>query len=389
MNRAALAPATLRSGALFALIFAALGAHLPFWPLWLAEWGLTASEVGLYTGAGVLVRIIAGLAIPLLADRLGARRQVMAAVAVLGAVVFAVHPMIEGRSLLLLATLATGLVYPGMIPIADALTSAAARAHGFEYGQARAWGSLTFLIGNLLVGALIGTYGVDIARIWIVACLGTSVFFALTHPGGGLVSEGPRPGIRDAMALIRKPVFLVFVVSTGFGSASHAVYYAYGSVHWQTLGLSATEIGLLWGFPVALEAIVMFAFGALIIARIGPVGAIALSAAGGVLRWAVMMMDPLGPLLWAMQFLHVVTFAVGHLGAIAFLAAAVDERLSSTAQGLFGSAFGGFITAVGMVCAAQIYPHMGGATYGLALGLSAIGLLTAYVLHRMWKDAPI
>jgi PPP family 3-phenylpropionic acid transporter len=43
--------------------------HLPFWPLWLGDGGLTAAEVGLFTSVGVAVRVVAGLAIPALADR--------------------------------------------------------------------------------------------------------------------------------------------------------------------------------------------------------------------------------------------------------------------------------------------------------------------------------
>jgi PPP family 3-phenylpropionic acid transporter len=345
--------------------------------------------VGVFTGAGVVVRIVAGLAIPLLADRLGARRQVMAGIAVLGAAVFTLHPLIEDRTLLLLATMATGLVYPGMIPIADALTSAAGRAHGFAYGQARAWGSLTFLVANLGVGALIAEFGVDVARLWIVVCLAASVLFALTHPGGGFISPGARPGLRDAVSLVRKPVFAVFLLAIGFAEASHAVYYAYGSIHWQSLGLGAAEIGLLWAFPVGLEVVLMFAFGSVIVARLGPVGAIALSGAAGILRWGIMMTDPTGVILWAAQALHIITYAVGHLGAIAFLAVAVEERLASTAQGLFGAAFGGLLTACAMAVSAQIYTGAGGMTFALAATMSAIGLAAALLLLRLWRGGEI
>ena len=31
---------------------------------------------------------------------------------------------------------------------------------------------------------------------------------------------------------------------------SHAAYYAFGSIHWQALGLSAGVIGLLWAWGV-------------------------------------------------------------------------------------------------------------------------------------------
>ena len=64
------ARAGLHTTAFYFVLFAATGAHLPFWPLWLGDWGLTAVEVGLFTSVGVAVRVVAGMAIPAIADRL-------------------------------------------------------------------------------------------------------------------------------------------------------------------------------------------------------------------------------------------------------------------------------------------------------------------------------
>nr|WP_246413631.1 MFS transporter [Rubricella aquisinus] len=374
---------------MYALIFAALGAHLPFWPLWLEDWGLTATEIGSFTAAGVVVRILAGIAIPALADRLDARRMVMAGVAALGAVVFTAHLWIDDKAILFLATLATGLVYPGMIPLSDALGSAAAREYRFAYAQARAFGSLAFLIANIAVGWLIGQYGVGVALWWIVICLALSVWMSMIHPGGGQGAELSRPRLTDIGKLATAPVFVLFLCAIGFAQGSHAVFYAFGSVHWAGLGLNEGEIGALWAFSVAVEVVLMFTVGAAIVARIGAVPAIAFSGAVGVLRWTWMMFDPTGAELWFLQFLHSGTFAIGHLGAIAFVAAAVEERLSASAQGLFGAAFGGLLSAVAMGLASVFYASHGGATYGIAAVMSGLGLIFALMLHHRWQGGLI
>ena len=49
--------------AFYVTFFMATGVHLPFWPLWLEHWGLTASEVGLFTALGVGARVVAGSAV--------------------------------------------------------------------------------------------------------------------------------------------------------------------------------------------------------------------------------------------------------------------------------------------------------------------------------------
>ena len=103
------------------------GVQLPFWPLWLADWGLTPAEIGLYTALGMAVRVVAGLAIPALADRLDQRRLTIVACAAAGIVLYLAHLGIHTRPLLLAATLAVGAVMAGIGPIAEALGVAAAR----------------------------------------------------------------------------------------------------------------------------------------------------------------------------------------------------------------------------------------------------------------------
>ncbi len=380
----ALSPAGLRTAAAYAAIFAALGVHLPFWPLWLAEWGLTAAEIGGFTAAGIVIRVLAGLAVPALADRLDARRAVLAAVAGIGAVTFAIHGLLDARGVLLVATLVTGVVFAGMIPIADALGTAAARTGGFGYAPVRSMGSLSFLLASLAVGWLIARYGVAVAQWWIVVALVFCVWTGWTHPGGGNVRQPYPPRLGDLGRMLTEKRFVIFIGAIGMAQSSHAVLYAYGSLHWEALGVSEPVIGQLWAFAVAMETVLMLVAGTWLIRRFGAVGAIALSAAAGVLRWGWMMLDPTGATLWGLQVLHALTFGAGHLGGIAFIAAAVPERLAASAQGMFSSAAGGVLMALGMAIASVVYPMAGGLTYGIAGVMSLIGLSLALWLGRIW-----
>ena len=73
-----------------------------------------------------------------------------------------------------------------------------------------------------------------------------------------------------------------------------------------------------------------------------------------MVRWGAMMADPTGWLLWPLQALHALTFAVGHLGAIAFIARAVPPRYGAAAQGATGA------MAVGLALALGMAPRRGG-----------------------------
>ena len=373
----------------YAAVFGAFGAHLPFWPLWLETWGLSAAEIGAFTALGVATRVVAGLGLSVLADRLGRRRQVLAALAFGTAAVFALHAVIETRAVLLAATLATGAALSGIMPLGEALGAGAARDLGFAYAPARAAGSLAFLATNLALGALIAGSGADAVLVWLVVCLGLTGALALRHPGGGTRPGAAPPDLAAIVRLLVQPVFLRFTLAAALCMSSHAVFYAYGSVHWRALGLSEARIGALWAVSVAVEIGLMLAIAPWALPRLGAVGALAVSGAAGVIRWTAMAADPGGAALWLLQGLHALTFAAGHLGAIAFIQTAVPDRFGASAQGAVTGLAGGVLTAIAMGGAALVYPHLGGQSYLLAAALSAAGLLMSLSLARYWSGGEL
>jgi PPP family 3-phenylpropionic acid transporter len=341
--------------------------------------------VGFYVSLGVVTRAFAGLGLPVLADRLGQRRLTLVLISLGAAALVAGHLLIGERVTLAIASLALGALLSGLLPLGEALGAGAALRFRFAYALPRAVGSVAFLIASLATGALVARLGADAAVWWIVVCLLLSAALALGHPGAGSRAGDGAPGFGDILRLLTEPTFALFVLASALCLSSHAVLYAYGSVHWRALGLSEDVIGALWAFSVAVEVGVMLVFGPRLMDRVGPIGALVLSALGGIVRWGVMMTDPTGLWLWVLQIGHSFTFVAGHLGAIAFIAAAVPERYGATAQGAFMGLGGGILTAIAMVLSAILYPTLGGATYGLALAMSAAGLLATLVLSRVWR----
>lgn len=379
----------IRTTAFYIAIFMVMGAHLPFWPLWLEHWGLTAAEVGLFTALGMGMRVVAGLVVPAAADRLDRRGAVMAACLVASMLLFLGHLWIGDKGVLLLATLAVGATLAGVGPLAEALGVAASRAHGFAYAESRGLGSLGFLAANLIVGALLARLGVGLALWWIVCCLAVAAVLTIGHPGGGRASGQVPPKLGEIGALMVNPVFALFLAAVAFSQASHAVYYALGSVHWARLGVSEARIGALWAASVAVEIVFMVTLGSWTVRRLGAVPALALSGATGVLRWGAMMFDPVGWVLWPLQALHAATFGVGHLGAMAFISDAVPARYGGAAQGAVGSMAVGLLMALGMAAAAALYPALGGGVYAIGAAMSVVGMALSFVLTRRWRGGAL
>lgn len=390
-------PAILRregllTSAWYGALFFSFGANAPYWPVWLEDWGLTKAEIAAYAGTAMVVRLASGIFMPVLADRFAIRRWVLAGGALATSGMFLAHLFIETRPVLLMATLLAAIFSAPLNPIGEALGVRASARYGFAYAHARSVGSVAFLVMNVMLGWMIAQWGSGIA-LWVIAlCYGSTAIFGALHPGGG---APPGTGIdtsrlREALALTRHPVFLTFAIAAAVGQGSHAVYYIYGSLAWLDQGISASMVGVLWAFGVFAEIVVLLGPGRAIVQRMGPARAIALGAVAGALRWTVMSFEPPLTVLWVVQLSHGVTFAVAHLGAMAFVAAAIPPRLQASAQGLHSGGLNAMAQALATLAAAAISAAYDAANaYWLAAMMSVIALAVALRLGRVWDGGRV
>jgi PPP family 3-phenylpropionic acid transporter len=385
---ALLRPAAAATAAYYVGLFSAIGAHMPFWPIWLRDWGLSEAEVGLYLGLGIAARVGAGVLAPWLADVTGRRRTALVLLALIGAATFAAHHVVETRGALLVLTLVAAVAMAASVPIGDALAVAAGRLHGFAYAPVRAVGSAAFLLANLGCGWAVAVWGVDAALLWIVVSLLALAAFSARHPGG-VRSADPRPRLADMGRLVRSRAFVLAAAASAALQAGHAPLYAYGSLDWRTQGIAEPTIGALWAVSVAGEIAFMLLLGASLARRIGPVGLFWLAGLGGLLRWSLMLLAPPLPWLWGLQLLHAATFAAAHLGMIAFVGRAVPQGLAASAQGLIGAGMGGLAMASGTLAAAALHDVAGSGIHGIGVALSALALVATWGLRRAWQGGAV
>src|SRR5881628_3161500 len=90
------ATSELRLSLLTASVYAAIGIHLPFFPLWLASRGLSALEIGEIAAVPPLVRLVSNLILPPHADRTGDIPGMLMACALGAACAYAALGLIDG-----------------------------------------------------------------------------------------------------------------------------------------------------------------------------------------------------------------------------------------------------------------------------------------------------
>jgi MFS transporter, PPP family, 3-phenylpropionic acid transporter len=385
-NRLALQVATF-----FAALFFAYGVILPYFPVWLDARGLTPIEISIVTSAPLFLRILFTPTAGLVADRLGDHRRVIIALA-WGGLALALFlsqlasfwPILAVGVLLLLAV-------GTMLPLNETVAVAAVRSAGLDYGRMRLWGSLTFIVANFAGGLLIEALGGSIG-IWMIAAgVGCTVLAAHFLP---IQPRSAPPPAKSAVPwraslpvrLLRNPLFVLFLVATGGIHGAHATFYTFGALQWQAQGLPAAWVGTLWAIGVLAE-VILFAYSAPVVARVSPVGLIALGGGISVLRWTAMAFDPPLALLVPLQALHAVTFGAAHLGGIVFITRAVPQTGMGSAQAFYAVVAGGVALGVVGLISGALYDTLGGATYLVAAAAALVGSVCAAALLRSWDGS--
>ena len=217
-----------------ALLYGAFGMQSPFVPALLRERGLQTQDIGLVLAAGMIVRVFAGPVVAHAADRLRRHTLILCGCALFAA--FASISYLLTRSLaglLCVALLHAAMLGP-IAPISDALAATAAQTsrsgtgRRFDYGWVRAAGSAAFAVGVLVSGWQAGAAGLA-AAMWTSATLlvlGSAA--ALLLPNLALARSSATSSrvtmLRDAVQLLRLPVYRRLLVAATLLEGSHALH---------------------------------------------------------------------------------------------------------------------------------------------------------------------
>jgi PPP family 3-phenylpropionic acid transporter len=371
----------------YAAIFLAVGIHLPFWPAWLKFRGLDAAEISLILSVGVWIRAFANPFIAHFADRSGANKKIIMIAAGGGVVTYALFGIADGFWMLFVVNVAASAMFMALIPLGENLASRASVEHGFDYGRVRLWGSITFILAAYAGGWVVEETG-DAAILWMIVAAMIAAFIA----GFGLPERPTRdpatvPDVRfPAFALLRQKRFLVFIAAVSLLQSSHAVLYVFGTIHWRDAGIADDVIGALWAEGVIAE-IILFAFSGAVVARVSPIRLMYISAAAGVVRWAILANTTDLTTLFATQWLHGLTFGAAHLAAMHHMLRTVPERMSASAQGLYSGFAIGLVMGLMMLVTGWLYAGYGGEAFYAMTLLSAAGGAVALWLAGLIHSA--
>lgn len=368
-------------------LFLGLGVQLPFLPLWLADRGLSTTEIAAVLSGQILIRALGAPLGTFLADRYNRPVPLIRLLPLLcGASYLALSFMHGFEAIFLVAVLAAVFLSP-VGPIAENFAMVESAKFGLDYGRQRLWASVSFIIGTLVSGFALEIMATSTAVLLIAvsyAALGLAGFALPDVKPAKIAGQRvtrAHPG--DVLRLFRSRVFVIFLLAASIAQASHAMLYGFGSLHWEQLGISKGMIGILWGIGVCAEVIFFF-FSGRLLPRFAPILLILIGCLFGVLRWTVTAFDPPLWLLMPLQTLHAATFALAHFGTLHFLMQNVPDALRNSAQGLYTACSAGLILMLATAAAGPIFEAYAGRAYlaMAAMSLVASGLAFAVYSRR-------
>ena len=375
------------AGVFFAYFFH-VGVFMPYWPLWLSAQGIAPQAMGTIIALTMVARTLGQPLFSYLADSQG-RRGVLLLSAGAGAAALFMLPLMPDIGLITLMALLAAFLMAPLVPVSDMLTLSNKDIH---YGRVRLWGSVGFIIANIVAGFGVAHWGTDFILPLAALSLALVVVFAWCVP----VQSAPevrarvdgaarRAALRHAL---RMPQLWLLMGAAALINGSHGFYYSFVTKYWrETMGLDGTWIGFLWATGVVAEIAVLAGLGGRSSARAGLM-LLLLASAGATLRWLWMAQSPPLPMIFILQAFHALSFGAWQLGAVQLMRRLAPPEVATTLMGLQSALAGGVVMAGATWAGGWLYGQWPEAGFYMSAAMAGLGGLLVLGLANIWRRAP-
>ena len=374
----------------YALFFAVAGALMPFLPVYLQHRGLSLAEIGLVLGLGMLLKVIAPHLWAALAEATGQRMQLVRFGVLAGLAAFVLLPLAPDAFWpLAMLLVAYQFVWNAVLPQFEAVTLQKLGSRAAAYGRVRLFGSIGFVVAVLGAGAFTESAGIE----WLVPIVGVLMLLlflqsaVIAEPASvaAQLAEASAQTVRPLRAVLTQPAVIGFLLSAALMQASHGPYYAFFTVHLESLGLLRTHVAILWILGVVAE-IAMFAVAPRLLSSVSARKLLLLCMVVASFRWLLTgVAGEHVAMLVVAQLSHAVTFGLYHAASMQLVRYYFPGAELGRGQAIYASIGFGLGGALGATLGGLIWTQGGPlAAYGFAAGLVAMATIVLVIVgyHR-------
>jgi PPP family 3-phenylpropionic acid transporter len=366
-----------RLSGFYLFYFAALGALIPYWSVYLKSLDFSVAEIGELIAILMATKIIAPNVWGWIADNTGRRMVIVRMASLFSAIAFT--GVFLGSSYWWLAGVMTvfSFFWNASLPQFEATTMSHLGEDTHRYSSIRLWGSVGFILAVALLGWLLEAQGESILPL-VVSLLFFGIWLSsLVVPES---AAGHLPLDQEPLRkVLSRPVVVSLLLVCFLMQASHGPYYAFFSIYLEDYGYSPSHIGQLWALGVVAE-IGMFLMMMRLLPRFGPRRLLLVSLGLTTLRWLLIagFAGSAGVIVFA-QTLHAASFGLYHVVAIYLIHSLFTGAHQGRGQALYSSVSFGAGGAVGVLASGYLWTSIGPESmYLFAAVLSLSAFIVAY-----------
>jgi len=358
------------------LFFLTISGFMPYWNLYLQSISMSAEEIGLLSAVVVITKIFASPLWGWLVDHYGKRIRIIQICAFGTLICFSFALLTEAFWWLFIILFVFSIFWSAGLPLIEATTFSHLKDNNNDYTVIRIWGSISFIVGVLLLGKYLETNPIsDIIPILIF-------FMSLVCVHSLTLSEHHDSEIHEGsisfLDILKRPAVIVIFMVCFLVQASHGPYYTFFSIYLEANDYSSSFIGIAWAVGVLAEVLIY-----LILHKV---------IKRWSLRWLMIVSLILASIRWLMialfvnnvyllllaQLLHAASFAVYHAVAIQYIHREFRGAHQGRGQALYSSISFGAGLALGTLVSGYLWEGVGSMqTYLFAAALSSIAVVIA------------
>ncbi|MEE3607909.1 3-phenylpropionate MFS transporter [Avibacterium paragallinarum] len=337
--------------------YCAYGVFMPFFPAWLKSQAYNEEIIGFILASSYVFRFLGGVGFSAMIKKAGHLIKALRGLAwaSCGAMLY-ISLVAENFPLLCVGIAIFAMLNAAGMPIGDTLANTWQQQIHLDYGKARLIGSGAFVVGVSLFGSLIGFIGENYIVAILTALLGFYALIQMITPSV-MPQDSPQSAVENHISfsqLLKNKTTLRLILAISLIHGSHAAYYAYSVLYWQSLGISVPTTSLLWGLSVVAE-ILLFFFSTKLF-RFWKVSTLFYcGASAAVLRWAVLGSTDSLTIIALTQLLHSLTFALGHYAMVRYITTQPQNHIAKL-QGLYNGISSSAVIALITAFAGVLYP---------------------------------
>lgn len=334
------------------LTYAALGALVPFMPIYLTAEGLNKRQVGDVLAAGNMAIVLSPVIVTLLADARMEGRRLMALLGGICAISLAFLLQVHWFWAILVIWLLQCLALRPALPLQDGINftlQQQRKARGLNeepYHTVRVWGTLGYMLPSF---ALFVLYRFWPGKVWI--CIACGIALAIMGLLNALwlprVPAPPRekaasrvPTLDAGRRMLQKPLFVYCLAMLLLNTAAQGFYVGYPMYLTEKLHINLKWVGLISNLGVCVEFFFLMIFGFL--QRWLGLKTMTLVGAGGMIaRMALLAAFPTPWVAIGTQLLHGLMTTAIVISPPIFMNRHADDRYRNSMQGMYTMAVAG------------------------------------------------